>query len=74
MIGQDTKVRPSEEVRLTSGGVITPVQLAEAIRYHAQATGTALEAVTAMVARSELVPVSWTKGGVILVYNSPNGL
>jgi len=54
--------------------VITPVQLAEAIRYHAQATGTALEAVTAMVARSELVPVSWTKGGVILVYNSPNGL
>lgn len=68
-----TTIRPSE-VTLETGGSINLADLAAAIGEHSRATGTRIEVVLEKMAKKELVPVLWSRGGITLVFNSPNGL
>lgn len=71
---QDTKVRPAEGVRLCPGRTITPAELASAIINHARGTNARFDSVLGLVAQEVLVPVPWSSGEIVLVFNSPNGL
>ena len=73
MEAKNTKVHTSE-IKLTTGQAITPAELAQAIQKHSQGTGIKIQTIADMVAKGELLPVQWAKGGITLVYNSPNGL